>query len=61
MDQDVWNGAQDLLGQGIRMVAAAVVSAAVTATLVIAIGHSVMNRQPPPSSTSEAVLIRTSH
>lgn len=42
LDQDVWNKGRDPLGQGVRMIAAAVVSAAVTATIVIAAGQSTL-------------------
>lgn len=61
VDQDVRNSARDNLGQGARMIAAALVSAVVTATLVITIGQSVMSRHASAQSKGDAVLIRTSH
>ena len=59
MDQDIWNRGDGHLAQGAKMVAAAVASAVLTATLVIAIGQSVVDRQAPARPTSDAVLIRT--
>lgn len=60
MDQDVWNRDDGHLAQGVKMVAAALASAALTATLVIAIGHSMIERQTPRPVETDAVLIRTS-
>ena len=60
MDQDIWNRGDGYLAQGARMVAAAVASAVLTATLVIAIGQSMVDREAPAHPTSDAVLIRTS-
>ncbi|WP_428151681.1 hypothetical protein [Brevundimonas sp.] len=60
MDQDIWNRDGGHLAQGAKMVAAAVASAVLTATLVIAIGQSMIDRQPPVRPTSDAVLVRTS-
>ena len=60
MDQDIWNRGGGHLAQGARIVAAAVGSAVLTATLVIAIGQSIVDRQAPARSTNDAVLIRTS-
>ncbi|WP_309629761.1 hypothetical protein [Brevundimonas sp.] len=60
MDQDIWNRGDGHLAQGAKMVVAAVASAVVTATLVIAIGQSMIDRQPPARPASDAVLIRTS-
>ncbi|WP_298162130.1 hypothetical protein [Brevundimonas sp.] len=60
MDQDIWNRGDGHLAQGAKMVAAAVASAVLTATLVIAIGQSVVDRQVSTRPTSDAVLIRTS-
>ncbi len=59
MDQDVWNSAQDYLGQGAKMVAAALVSAIFTATVVIAVGQSMTNRPTPDRPASDAILVRT--
>jgi negative regulator of sigma E activity len=59
MDQDVWNSAQDYLGQAARMAAAALVSAAVTATVVIAVGQSMIDRRAPQSATSDVIRIST--
>ena len=61
MDQDVWNRDDGYLAQGARMVAAAVVSAVFTATLVIAVGQPMVQRQAHVQATSDAVLIRTGH
>ena len=60
MDQDVWNRDDGYLAQAARMIAAALVSAALTATIVIAVGHSMIEREaaliaPGPG----AVPIRT--
>lgn len=60
MDQDVWNRDDGHLAQGVRMVAAALASAALTATIVIAVGHSMIERQAPQPVSTDAVLIRTS-
>lgn len=59
MDQDVWNRDDGHLAQGVKMVAAALASAALTATLVIAIGHSMIEHQPPQPLRTDAVLIQT--
>lgn len=59
MKQDIWNRGDGPLAQGAKMVAAAVASAVLTATLVIAIGQSMIDRQAPAHPTSDAVLIRT--
>ena len=59
MDQDIWNRDDGHLAQGARMVAAAVASAVLTATLVIAIGQSLVDREASAHPTSDAVLIRT--
>lgn len=61
MDQDVWNRDDGHLAQGARMVAAAVVSALLTATLVIAIGQAVVERHASRPVPSDAVLIRTAN
>lgn len=62
MDQDVWNRENGQLAQGVRMVAAALVSAVLTATIVIAVGQSMVDRQAPmPPSTPDGVLIRASN
>jgi hypothetical protein len=58
MDQDVWNRDDGHLAQGAKMIAAALVSAVLTATLVIAIGQTIMDRRVVQSSP-DAVLIRT--
>lgn len=60
MDQDVWNRDDGHLAQGVRMAAAAIASAALTATLVITIGHAMIERQAPRPVPNDAVLIRTS-
>ena len=60
MDQDIWNRNDGHLAQGAKMVAAAVASALLTATVVIAIGEVVVERHAPAPPTSDAVLIRTS-
>ena len=60
MDQDIWNRNDGHLAQGAKMVAAAVASALLTATVVIAIGEVVVERHAPAPQTSDAVLIRTS-
>ncbi len=60
MDQDIWNRDNGHLAQGVKMVAAAVVSALFTATLVIAVGQSLFHRDASAAqSTPEAVLVRT--
>ena len=62
MDQDVWNRDDGHLAQGARMVVAAVVSAILTATVVIAVGQSMVQRHAPaPQPAADAVLIRTSN
>jgi hypothetical protein len=60
MDQDIWNRDDGHLAQGAKMIAAAVASAVLTATLVIAIGQSMIDRQAHDRPTPDAVLIRTS-
>ena len=60
MDQDIWNRGDGHLAQGAKMIAAAVASAVLTATLVIAIGQSMVDRQASARPSSDAVLIRTS-
>lgn len=59
MDQDVWSRGDGHLAQGVRMAAAAIASAALTATLVIAVGHSMIERQAPRPVPTDALLIRT--
>jgi hypothetical protein len=66
MHQNGWNSDEGSSGaghlaQGVRMVIAAVASAALTATLVIAVGQSMMNRSDRAAAPSDAVLIRTSN
>jgi hypothetical protein len=66
MHQDVWNcdegsSGTGHLAQGVRMVIAAVASAALTATLVIAVGQSMIERSDRAAVPSDAVLIRTSN
>ena len=61
MDQDIWNRDDGHLAQGAKMVAAAVASALLTATVVIAIGQSMVERHAPQPPRSEALLIRTSN
>ncbi len=61
MDQDIWNRDDGHLAQGAKMVAAAVASALLTATVVIAVGQSLAERQTPPPAQSDALLIRTSN
>ncbi len=58
MDQDVWNRDDGHMAHGVRMVAAAVVSAVLTASVVIAIGQSLIDRHAAPD-TSAPALIRT--
>ncbi|WP_426052120.1 hypothetical protein [Brevundimonas sp. SL161] len=60
MDQDIWNCDDGRLAQGARMVAAAVASAVLTATVVIAVGLSIVDRHAPDRPTSDVALIRTS-
>ena len=60
MDQDVWNRDDGHLAQGARMIAAALVSAALTATIVIAVGQSMIERDATTATLrSDATLIRT--
>ena len=61
MDQDIWNRDDGHLAQGAKMVAAAVASALLTATVVIAIGQAVVERHTPRPAPSDALLIRTSN
>lgn len=61
MDQDVWNRDDGHLAQGVKMIAAALVSAVLTATVVIAVGQTIVERHPPAAQPApDAVLIRTS-
>ena len=59
MDQDIWNRDDGRLAQGARMVAAAVASAVLTATVVIAVGQSMVDRHTPAQPVADAALIRT--
>lgn len=59
MDQDIWNRDDGRLAQGARMVAAAVASAVLTATVVIAVGQSMVDRRTPAQPASDVALIRT--
>ena len=59
MDQDIWNRDDGHLAQGATMVVAAVASALLTATVVIAVGQAMVDRQSTVRPTSDAVLIRT--
>ena len=59
MDQDVWNRDNGHLAQGAKMVAAALVSAVVTATVVIAAGQSLLERPTPARMETDTLLIRT--
>jgi len=43
-----------------RLIVTALISAAVSATLVIAIGQTLLDRAPTPSGPSSATLIPTS-
>lgn len=64
MDQDVWNRDDGHLAQGVKMIAAGLVSAILTATVVVAVGQTMIERQEAPAverPASDAVLIRTSH
>ena len=62
MDQDVWNRDDGHLAQGARMVVAALVSAVLTATVVIAVGQAMIRRHAPTvQPAADAVLIRTSN
>ncbi len=61
MDQDIWNRDDGHLAQGAKMVAAAVASALLTATVVIAIGQAVVDRHTPRPAQSDALLIHTSN
>ena len=47
-------------GTAARMIVTAMVSAVLTATLVIAIGQSMLDRAPVASGSSQPTLIRTS-
>lgn len=58
MDQDRQFGDRPLL-DGARMVAAAVASAALTATLVILIGQTLIDPAPAGPPRSDAGLLRT--
>ena len=61
MDQDVWNRDDGHLAQGVKMIAAALVSAVLTATVVIAVGQTMVERHAPAAQAApDAVLIRTS-
>ncbi len=62
MDQDVWNREDGHLAQGARMAVAALVSAAMTAAVVIAIGQSVIDhrtRVAQPQAQTQGILIQT--
>ena len=59
MDQDIWNRDDGRLAQGARMVGAAVASAVLTATVVIAVGQSMVDRHTSAQPASDAALIRT--
>ncbi len=61
MDQDVWNRDDGFLTQGVRMVAAAVLTAAFTATLVIAVGQQMVQRRALAPPTHDAVVILARH
>ena len=61
MDQDIWNRGDGHLAQGAKMIAAAVASAVLTATLVIAVGQSMVERHAPVQPASDTLLIRTSN
>lgn len=59
MDQDVWNRQDGHLAQGAKMIAAALVSALFTATVVIAVGQSLIHHHPTAvQSAPQAALIR---
>lgn len=58
MDQDRQDGVGPL-AQGARMVAAAIASAALTATLVIVVGQAVSDRSGPDPVHAEPGLVRT--
>jgi hypothetical protein len=60
MDHDVWNREDGHLAQGAQMVAAAFVSAVLTAVVVIAVGQSMIDHRAPAQPTFDTVLIRTS-
>ena len=59
MDLDIWNRDDGRLAQGGRMVAAAVASAVLTATVVIVVGQSMVDRHTSAQPASDAALIRT--
>lgn len=61
MDQDVWNRDDGHLAKGARMVAAALVSAVLTATVVIAVGQSMIDRHAAQAAQprADALLIHT--
>lgn len=61
MDQDIWNRDDGHLTQGAKMIAAAVASALLTATVVIAIGQAVVERHAPRPAQSDTLLIHTSN
>ena len=62
MDQDVWNRDDGHLAQSVKMIAAGLVSAILTATVVIAVGQTMIERQTPQQPLRpDAALIRTSH
>jgi hypothetical protein len=48
------------VGTAARMIVTAVVSAVLTASLVIVIGQSVLDRAPVASDSAQPTLIRTS-
>ena len=59
MDQDIWNRDDGHLAQGATMVVAAVASALLTATVVIAVGQAMVDRQSTVRPDADAILIRT--
>lgn len=61
MNQDVWNREDGHLVQGARMAAAAVVSAVLTAAVVIVVGQVVIDRHAHAASRPavETILVRT--
>ena len=61
MDQDVWNRDDGHFAQAVKMIAAALVSAVLTASVVIAVGQTVVERQAPRPAQSDALLIRATN
>jgi hypothetical protein len=47
------------IGIGARMIAVALISALVTATLVIAVGQSMLSRVPPGTAEPRPAALRT--